>query len=56
LVKIFRIAVSVQFQDVVGSVIQFMPLVKIWLLFGKNYDMKILNEKEYFYAIAKEQR
>jgi len=25
-----------------------------WLLFGKNYDMKILIEKEYFFTIAKE--
>ena len=26
---------------------------KKWLLFGKNYDMKILIEKEYFYGNRK---
>ena len=34
---------------ITGSVKKFVSLVKKWLLLGKNQDMKILIEKEYFY-------
>ena len=37
-----------------GSVKKFVSLEEM-TLFGKNYDMKILIEKEYFYAGSYEQ-
>ena len=36
-----------------GSVNKFVFFGNKWLLFGKNQDMQILIEKEYFYASSK---
>ncbi len=45
----------VAFLSLKDSINKFVIFIVKWSLFGKNSDVAILIEKEYFMAVAKEQ-